>query len=166
MARALEPAIRFMPRVSEALAQGDLGDEVEPGFHVKSLGKISEEPTPGETETAPAKEKIKPRTPSSRAKIPREMAEQLVRHYLDTMSDPTVLNPLRDGIPQCARHRYLPGKSYGCYQGCTTDLLPRATNFTIGEAIIWVQELINFNLDIWLKNSPQLRGYVSSIVTK
>jgi hypothetical protein len=137
--------------VQKRLARDDFGDEIEEGFFMADLGRIDPVDTgpPVEVEPLPG------RTPLSRAKreaIPERMAAQLMDYYMqpDVLNDATILNPLRDGIPQCTKHPFVSGdsKRIGCIDGCgpnerdAAGNLPVARDGTLEDVWQWVRALI------------------------
>ncbi len=64
----------------------------------------------------------RPMATSDRDKLVDIMAMRLFRYYDDLAeSDPGMLNPIRDGIPRCKKHRKAPWCIYECREG----VLPR-----------------------------------------
>ena len=137
--------------VQRSLAQDDFGEEVEDGFFMKDLGRKE----PVDTEPAFQAPRIDSNTPLSRKmreKIPERMAAQLMDYYMSpaVLNDPNILNPIRDGIPQCTRHRFVAGDSklIGCIYGCgpserdSAGNLPVARDHSVGDAWQWVRALV------------------------
>ena len=132
------------------LEQGDLGEEVEPGFFMADLGRSQDGPGPSiTTETV---SKNKPKTRAEREQLADRMAAQLMDYYMEpgTLNNATILNPIRDGIPQCSRHRFVQGDSnqIGCIYGCGAKErdhagnLPVARDGSLGDAWEWVRALV------------------------
>jgi hypothetical protein len=141
---------RMLFETRRHLLNDDLGDEIEPGFFMKDLGRV-EDSSPGpavqaEKISRPAKQR------AEREKIAEQMAAQLMDYYMApaTLNDPHILNPIRDGIPQCTKHRFVAGssKEIGCIYGCgpserdSAGNLPVARDGTLGDAWNWVRALV------------------------
>ena len=142
------PELSF--EVKKRLLAGDFGEEVEPGFFMGDLG--STPATPGPVTTAPTMKGIKPKTRQERERFADGMAAQLMDYYMDpkTLNNPNILNPIRDGIPQCSRHPFVAGSAnnIGCIHGCGNKErdgagnLPVARDGTLGDAWEWVRALV------------------------
>lgn len=136
--------------VRKKLEAGDFGDEVEPGFFMSDLG--SKAATPGPVMQAPGVAGIKPKTRQERERYADGMAAQLMDYYMkpETLNSFTVLNPIRDGIPQCKAHPFEAGSAtnIGCIHGCGNKErdgagnLPVARDGTLGDAWEWVRALV------------------------
>ena len=95
-----------------------------------------------------------PKTRTERNRYASGMAAQLMDYYMEpaTLNDPNILNPIRDGIPQCMKHRFVSGSpvEIGCIYGCGSKErdgagnLPVARDGTLGDAWEWVQALVQF----------------------
>lgn len=144
----------------KALQEGDFGQDQGDGFFIKTLKQNPSAPGRGETETAPPVGLIKPKTLAERQDMPRELANRLIKHYIDNLNNRAAINPIIDGLPQCVAHPFKSGVSPGCYKACTTGILPRSKDQTLGDVMSWVQNLIRYNYKTWVANNPALRGYV------
>lgn len=138
--------------VRKRLQTGDLGDEIEPGFHMADIGRV-----PGE-DSAPAIRTetintLKPKTRQERIRLADSMAARLMDQYMEptALNDLNVLNPIRDGIPQCSAHPFVVGdsKKIGCIHGCghreregSAGSLPVARDGTVADVWQWVQALV------------------------
>lgn len=137
--------------VQRRLSKEDYGEDIGEGFHMADLGRFG-----GEDSAAPVKvDPMEGRTPLSRRereKIPERMAAQLMDYYMrpDVLNDATILNPLRDGIPQCTKHPFVSGdsKRIGCIYGCgpnerdAAGNLPVARDGTLEDVWQWVRALV------------------------
>lgn len=136
--------------VRKRLEAGDYGEEVGEGFFMADLGKVA--PTPGPTMKAPGMGGIKPKTRAQRIQYADGMAAQLMDYYMEpaTLNDNSIINPIRDGIPQCRAHPFVTGDAtrFGCIHGCGNrerdagGNLPVAREGTLGDAWEWVRALI------------------------
>ncbi len=160
---AIEPGSRFKSRAVEALEAGDFGEDQGGGVYFKSLGRIGSNPKNGEIERASSVPSIKPKTRAEKAEIPRKLALQALDYYIGNMNNPNILNPIRDGIPQCVAHPFKPGVSPGCMEGCTTGLLPTAREVTLGDVFEWLKGMIAFNYRRWERKNPAFKGYTASL---
>lgn len=143
----------------EKVSASDLGDQWGDGFFVRDLGRL--DPEQEEEKTEPVKAdpvKVRrPKTVSEREEMPREMADRLMRYYVTELNNPGIVNPIRDGIPECRRHRFPPG----CFHGCQTGVLPRVYGASLGQVHEWVKGLIRVNYTDWIKKNPKLKGHRS-----
>ena len=136
---------------------GDLGEEIEPGFHMADIGRA-----PGESDAPPLRTEtinsIKPMTRQERQRHADGMAARLMDQYMtpESMNDPQVLNPIRDGIPQCSAHPFVAGDStkIGCIHGCgnrerlgSAGELPVARDGTVADVWEWVQALVRLAVE-------------------
>ena len=136
--------------VRRRLEAGDYGEDRGDGFFMADLGREEVEPGPA-VETAPLPG-IQPKTRTERIRYAGEMAAQLMDYYMESsvLNDPHILNPIRDGIPQCRAHPFVSGDSskIGCIHGCGSKErdfagnLPVARDGTLGDAWEWVKALI------------------------
>ena len=136
--------------VRKKLEAGDFGEDHGDGFFMSDLKGSA--PTPGPTTTAPTMEGVKPKTRAERAEFAESMAAQLMDYYMEptTLNDPGILNPIRDGIPQCTAHPFVSGdhNKIGCIDGCGNNErdgagnLPVAREGTLGDAWDWVRALV------------------------
>ena len=141
-------------RSRKKLAEGDLGEQVDDGFYMADLGRIEPEVEPVEKEAPVSVEKLGRRVLSvkARTEIAERMAAQLMDYYMspEVLNNNNILNPIRDGIPQCLKHRFVAGDSnkIGCIYGCghrERDMggnLPVAKDGTLGDAWTWVRALV------------------------
>ena len=161
---SIKPVVRFKPQIEKALKEGDFGDDMGDGVHFKTLTPITTVPKRNEIERADPIPKIKPRTRAERDLIPRELALTAIKYYAENLNNPNILNPIRDGIPQCVRHPFNPAVGdIGCLEGCTTGVLPVAKNGTLGDVMTWLRGMIAHNFRRWEKQNPQFKGYVASL---
>lgn len=138
------------------------GSEIDDGMFMlsRSSGPVKAE----ETEQAEPVEKRRGKTRAQMEETVGKMAAQLMDHYIVNLNNPTLINPIRDGIPQCVSHPFVSGVKPGCAYGCTTGVLPRAMDHTLGDVFEWVKELLAFNYKRWIdKVRPDLKGYSGSI---
>lgn len=148
---AVSKALQF--EVQKQLAKDDFGDEVEEGFFMKDLGVVGDT-TPDENPHQ-AEPLSTGRTPLQRVRremIPLQMVEEMMRYYMQpaVLNDMTILNPIRDGIPQCTRHPFVRGDSnkIGCIYGCgprerdSAGNLPVARDYTVQDVYEWVKALV------------------------
>lgn len=164
MAGDLSPAVKA--QVEKALKEGDFGEEQADGSFLRTFDPITPkvDADRGEVETVSPKTTARPKTPAEIEQLPRKLAYQLMAHYIKNINDRTFLNPIIDGIPQCVAHPFKSGSQPGCYQGCTSGILPRSKDQTVGDVLAWVQGLIAYNFKAWQKKNPGLRGYVRAIM--
>ena len=137
--------------VQRHLDKEDLGEETEDGFFLKDLGRVEDE-SPGPSFVAPAIDSNTPLSRVEREKVPLRMAGQLMDYYMkpEILNNPTILNPIRDGIPQCRKHPFKSGSrtEIGCIYGCGTQErdgagnLPVAKDHTLGDTWMWVKALV------------------------
>ena len=136
--------------VRQKLESGDLGEDLGDGFRMTEIGGHIEDDEPHLL--APSAPKTKPKTRAERIQYAEGMAAQLMDWYMEpnTMNDNSILNPIRDGIPQCATHPFESGSrtKIGCIHGCGNrerDLagnLPVAKDNTLGDTWNWVKALV------------------------
>lgn len=144
----------------EKVTASDLGESWGDGFFVKKLApKVEPTPPVEEREIADPVEVLRPKTVAERQDMPRVLAARLMDYYIEELNNDLIMNPIRDGLPQCYMHRFPPG----CYHGCSTGILPRKVGASLGEVFTWVQGLIRVNFKAWVKKNPQLGGYRSPI---
>lgn len=81
------------------------------------------------------------------------LADRFFRWYESKLDDPTLLNPLRDGIPVCPRHR----------KGCVHDCKDAQRKYVSqGEAYLWLKAFVADKAEIinkrnnWGGYSPTL----------
>lgn len=153
-------------QVEKALNEGDFGEEQPDGTFFKSLTPIPQRPSrsKGEVEEAAPRKALKPKTPAELERLPQELAYQLMAHYVNTLNDRAQINPIIDGIPQCVKHRFKPGREPGCFYGCKTGILPRSQGQSVGDVLEWVKGLISYNFKLWQKENPGFKGFVSGII--
>lgn len=154
MASSLKSKFRFDSH--EKLTASQLGESWGDGFFVQELGKKTPTAlTEEEREQAKPVSVNRQKTVAEREDMPRDMANRLMMYYTDNLNNPSIINPIRDGVPQCARHRFPPG----CYHGCQSGVLPRHYGPSLAEVFEWVQGLIRVNYKKWLDSRPELRGW-------
>lgn len=135
----------------EKIKASDLGEQWAPGFYVGEVYTKTPAPTraelkPEEIETAEPLSKLNPKTHAQREMMPEELAARLIKYYIDNMNNMLIMNPIRDGIPQCREHPFVSGKKYGCWYSCPSDrVLPVAKDQSLGDAWGWVKGLIVHN---------------------
>lgn len=149
-----------MPKISfearKKLEAGDYGEEVEPGFFMSDLGRDSS--APGQAIRTETVSTIKPKTRAERIKHADGMAAQLMDQYMkpEALNDPNVLNPLRDGIPQCSQHPFVAGDStkIGCIHGCgnrerigSAGQLPVSRDHTLEDVWEWIRALVRLAVE-------------------
>ncbi len=139
--------------VRKRLEAGDYGDEVGDGFFMADLGRIPEgDGLIDPAFQAPKMDAIKPKTRTERNRYADGMAAQLMDYYMKpaTLNALDILNPIRDGIPQCKAHPFVSGDPtrFGCIYACGNrerddgGNLPVARDGTLGDAWEWVRALI------------------------
>ena len=136
--------------VRKKLESGDLGEDLGGGFRMTEIGGQVEQAGP--SFTAPAVPTFKPKTREERVRYAGSMAAQLMDWYMEpaTLNDNTILNPIRDGIPQCTAHPFVSGSEtqIGCIDGCGNrerdgaGNLPVAKDNTLGDTWSWVKALV------------------------
>jgi len=142
---------RLQFEVQQKLESGDLGEDLGGGFRMTDIGGgISEEEV--SPLLAPTVPKNKPKTRAERTAYAEGMAAQLMDWYMepDTLNDMGILNPIRDGIPQCSVHPFESGSrtKIGCIHGCGNKErdhagnLPVAKDNTVGDTWNWVKALV------------------------
>jgi len=143
------PSMSF--EVQKRLEAGDFGDEIEPGFHMADLGRAA--PSPGSTVVAPPVSRTAPKTRAERQELAKSYADRLMQQFMDpaALNDNNVLNPIRDGIPQCSLHPFEvdDDTKIGCIHGCgnrerqgTQGVLPVAREGTVADVWRWVNALV------------------------
>ena len=137
----------------------NLGQELAPGFFAKPVVL----PTPKETlQVTTGTEKPKPKTLQEREELVHVLAARLMDYYIEELNNTFILNPIRDGVPQCKTHPFVSGKQYGCYYSCTGEaVLPPSRDHTLGDVFEWVTRMMITQYDYMLKRRPELRGYFS-----
>jgi hypothetical protein len=134
-----------------------LGEELAPGFFAKQVVL----PTPRQSVQVPV-EKIKPKTLAEREEIVQNLAARLMDWYIAELNNPRILNPIRDGVPQCRNHPFVSGKSYGCFYSCGGEaVLPPSRDHTLGDVFEWVTRMMMTQYQYMLKKKPELRGYLT-----
>ena len=136
--------------VRQKLESGDIGESDGDGFHMTTIGGAAEEADPSPL-LAPV-QRTKPKTRKERMEYAASMAAQLMDWYMEpeTMNNHAMLNPIRDGIPQCTRHPFVSGSAtqFGCIYGCGNNErdgagnLPVAKDNTLGDTWNWVKALV------------------------
>jgi len=138
--------------VQKRLESGDFGEDLGDGFHMADLGR--EAPSPGSAITAAPVSRTAPKTRAEREKLARSYADRLMQNYMkpEALNDHNVLNPIRDGIPQCSEHPFEADDDtkFGCIHGCgnnerqgTAGVLPVAREGTVSDVWRWVNALVN-----------------------
>lgn len=125
----------------EALKQGDFGEEVGTGLHIKDLGRVVNLPKKEETETADPIDRRTPKTTAEREEMVGAMAARVMDHYIANLNNEEEFNPIRDGIPHCVKHTFPPGCVYGCQEGVYT----RIRDNTLGDTFEWIKALARKN---------------------
>lgn len=91
-------------------------------------------------------EKRTPLTRAQRERVPEQMAAQLMEYFIETLNDLTMLNPIRDGIPQCRNHPFNPPHTVGCIHSCAKRdpelSLDVVRDYTLGDVFEWVKALV------------------------
>ncbi len=137
--------------VQKRLSQGDFGEDLGGGFHMADLGR--ESPTPGPAMTAAPVSRTAPKTRAERHELAKSYADRLMQQYMKptALNDMNVLNPIRDGIPQCRTHPFdaEDDTKIGCIHGCgnreregTAGVLPVAREGTVADVWVWVRALV------------------------
>jgi hypothetical protein len=95
-----------------------------------------------------------------RERIPAKMAAELMDFFVETLNDMTMMNPIRDGIPECRNHRFLPKQGqYGCTQSCAKFhpelAMPVIRDYTLGDVYEWVKLIVNGAV----RSGELLKGY-------
>lgn len=157
-------SLTFKPEVEKALNEGDLGEDMGGGVYFKTLPTKVPRLNPEDIATAKTVRGVKPRTRAERQRIPYELATKAMQYYIENLNNGTILNPIRDGIPQCRLHPFKSGEKYGCVEGCTGGNLPVARDYTLGDVFEWLKGMISFNFRRWEKKNPAFKGYVNSVV--
>ena len=138
------------------LEAGDYGEQVEPGFFMADLGRA--DAAPGPVVQADPVQRTKPKTRQERIALADSLADRLMQEYMkpEAMNDPNVLNPIRDGIPQCSKHPFVSGDStkFGCIHGCgnreregSAGVLPVSKEHTVGDVWVWVTHLVRLAVE-------------------
>jgi hypothetical protein len=139
----------FNSEVRKRLLAEEYGEQVAPGFYMQDIGRDIGQPGPTLT-TDPLKV-TPPKTRAERRRVAEEMAAKLMDWYMspDVLNDTAILNPIRDGIPQCSAHKFVKGSSVhiGCIHGCgarerDNGSLPVAREGTVADVWQWVKALI------------------------
>jgi hypothetical protein len=134
-------------RAQKALRGMDLGESVAPDFFLKDLGRTRTVVGPGETETADTLEARTPLSRAQRERVPAQMAANLMDYYIENLNDDNMMNPIRDGIPQCRNHPFVQGTpKIGCIHSCAKKhpelTLPVVRDYTLGDVFTWVKALV------------------------
>ena len=135
----------------EALRRGDYGEQVADGFFLKDLGTV--QPSNPKASRASV-EKRRPIPLQKREELVGIYSAKLMDYYIDNLNNPLIVNPIRDGIPQCAEHPFPPG----CWHGCQTGVLPRVYDHTLGDVFTWVKGLVAHNYRNLTRKRQELRG--------
>jgi len=113
---------------------------------VIDLGIAHAGPDMQETERAEPISTLTPLTRKQRERLPGELAARVMDHYIDHLNDDTMMNPIRDGIPQCRTHPFNPPVSVGCIHGCAgrdeSVVLPVVRAYTLGDVFEWAKALV------------------------
>ena len=142
---------RLQFEVRQKLESGDLGEDLGDGFRMTEIGGSPEEAGPSPL-LAPSTGKLKPKTRAERLAYAEGMAAELMDWYMspEVLNDVNILNPLRDGIPQCRAHPFETGSAtkVGCIHGCGNNErdfmgnLPVAKDHTVGDTWNWVKAIV------------------------
>lgn len=138
--------------VKKRLQSEDYGEQVDDGFFMADLGRHGGAPQ-GPSITTEGLNKTRPKTRAERIKLADGMAARLMDEYMkpSALNDPNVLNPIRDGIPQCSRHPFESGHKtkIGCIHGCgnrerqgSAGVLPVSKEHTVSDVWHWIQALV------------------------
>ena len=141
----------------KSLMNEDYGDELDEGFFMKDLGRADAAPGPSAV-VADTIHKTPPKTRAERIKLADSMADRLMQEYMkpEALNDRNVLNPIRDGIPQCSQHPFESGNldKYGCIHGCgnreregSAGVLPVSRDHTVGDVYLWVTHLVRLAVE-------------------
>jgi len=121
-------------------------DTFEDSGGILDLGTALPGPETQETEQADLLDPRKPLTREQRERLPGELAAKVMDHYIDHLNDDTMVNPIRDGIPQCRNHPYHPPLQIGCIHGCASRdenvVLPVVRDYTLGDVFNWAKALV------------------------
>jgi hypothetical protein len=94
----------------------------------------------------PEETKLIPKTRGQRDGVAGAMAAQLMDFFIANLGNINELNPIRDGIPQCKNHPFVPPKSVGCIHMCAKRdpnlSLPVVRDYTLGDVFNWVKEIV------------------------
>ena len=142
---------RLQFEVMQNLESGNLGEDLGDGFKMIDIG--GNPPEEGPSIAAPPAPSRTPKTRAERVKVAEGMAAQLMDYYMtpEVLNDNMILNPIRDGIPQCKAHPFVSGsaKQIGCVHGCGNHErdhagnLPVARDNTLGDTWTWVKALVS-----------------------
>ncbi len=148
-------ARHFKSQARKRLMEGDIGTQIAPGFWMQDLGRQDAE---GDEEPVIVEghEPLKPMGRAGRRRVAGTMAAKLMDHYMlpVNMNDDAVLNPIRDGIPQCRKHPFIKGSRthIGCIHGCgakerDNGALPVARDYTVADVWQWAKALVELAVD-------------------
>lgn len=108
---------------------------------------------------SPEETKLTPMTRTQREDVPGRMAAQLMDMFIETLNDLNTLNPVRDGIPQCRNHPFLPPRQVGCIHSCAkrdpNKVLPTVKDYTLGDVFEWVKAIVTHGV----ANADKKKGW-------
>jgi len=128
----------------KALEEGDLGVATEDSnVFMKDLGVLR---SPTSQVVSVEKENLTPKNRTERERVPGQMAAELMDYFVSTLNDTNMMNPIRDGIPQCRNHPFDPPRKVGCIHSCAKKLpdltLPVVREYSLGDVFEWVKALV------------------------
>lgn len=94
----------------------------------------------------PEETKLTPKTRRQREDAAGALAAQLMDTFIGSLDDLHTLNPIRDGIPQCKNHPFVPPQQIGCIHSCAKRnpnlAMPVVRDYTLGDVFNWVKEIV------------------------
>jgi len=113
-------------------------------------------------ETAETPKAFNPLTRAQRERLPDRMAAQLMDHYMspEALNNQHDVNPLRDGLPTCAKHPFNRSKGqYGCIHSCGARdpnmVRPVEKDITVYDVFQWVRGLVRISV----KSAEMAKGW-------
>lgn len=94
----------------------------------------------------PEETKLTPKTRTQREETAGKLAAQLMDFFMENLNNASELNPIRDGIPQCANHQFKPPRQIGCIHSCAKRdpnlAMPVVRDYTLGDVFEWVKAIV------------------------